>query len=170
MIPSNHQIQSENREAPLDQWVFRGVTVRVGTSRDVGMAQRITSMVNRAYYESMKEHLDEDQESYERVDAPEVRQRLAMGDDGPFANRVLLLGFVHDELIGCISSTYQPPWTPDGCGHWGLLVVDLAHQNKRYATALVQAAERRVAGACNKVQMEFTFTPGNEHDQRMKEW
>ena len=60
---------------------------------------------------------------YERVDEDDVENRLEMGDAGARANRVLHLATRGGSLVGCCSSTFQPGWTPEGCGHWGLLVV-----------------------------------------------
>merc|ERR1712159_733746 len=85
-----------------------------------------------------------------RLGQAEVARRLAMGDDGVQSNRVLHLAFTKedDTLVGCMSSTFQPPWTEQGCGHWGLLAVHPAHQGKGVASALVHAAEHRLATAC----------------------
>ena len=89
-----------------------------------------------------------------------------MGDAGPQANRVLHLAFKGDELVGCASSTFSPGWTPDGCGHWGLLAVDPAHQNSGVATALVIAAERRLATISAAIQIEYQYTEGDSFSQR----
>ena len=48
-------------------------------------------------------------------------------------------------VVGCCSSTLFTPWCEPGCGHWGLLAVGVSHQNGGVATALVEAAERRLA-------------------------
>jgi len=93
-----------------------------------------------------------------------------MGDSGiGFSNRVLLLAYKGESLVGCVSSTYSPPWTPEGCGHWGLLVVHTAHQGKGVAKALVFAAERRVAGACERIQIEYDHH-GDEYGDRLQAW
>ena len=89
-----------------------------------------------------------------------------MGDAGPAANRVLHLAFKAGELVGCASSTFSPGWTPDGCGHWGLLAVDPEHQNSGVATALVIAAERRLATACGGIQIEYQYTEGEAFSHR----
>ena len=89
-----------------------------------------------------------------------------MGDAGPQANRVLHLAFKGDELVGCASSTFSPGWTPEGCGHWGLLAVDPSHQNSGVATALVIAAERRLATISGAIQIEFQYTEGDSFSQR----
>ena len=72
--------------------------------------------------------------------------------------------------MGCCSSTYQPPWTEDGCGHWGLLVVALSAQGTGVATQLVAAAERRLAANCHEVQMEYEYTAGQAYSERLMEW
>ena len=58
--------------------------------------------------------------------------------------------------------------TPDGCGHWGLLVVANEAQGTGVATALVTAAERRLAGACTHVQIEYDYTPNHAPSQRLE--
>eukprot|EP00933_Yihiella_yeosuensis_P046104 TRINITY_DN41578_c0_g1_i1.p1 TRINITY_DN41578_c0_g1~~TRINITY_DN41578_c0_g1_i1.p1 ORF type:complete len:149 (-),score=19.70 TRINITY_DN41578_c0_g1_i1:30-476(-) len=69
-----------------------------------------------------------------------------------------------------MSSTFQPPWTESGCGHWGLLVVDTANQGQGIATALVSAAESRLASACHEIQIEYEYTPEHEYSERLKKW
>eukprot|EP00966_Prymnesium_polylepis_P148247 3424522-Prymnesium_polylepis.1 len=93
-----------------------------------------------------------------------------MGDPGPRANRVLHLAFRGERLVGCCSSTFQPPWTPEGCGHWGLVVVRLEAQGTGVASALVHAAEARLAGCCARVQIEYEYTKGEEYSERLLEW
>ena len=56
---------------------------------------------------------------YERTSVGDVMNRLQMGDDGARANRVLHLAWRRGECVGVCSSTYQPPWCQEGCGHWG---------------------------------------------------
>jgi len=93
-------------------------------------------MINEAYSTALKEVLQGG--VYERVDEEDIFDRLSMGDSGmAFSNRVLLLAFIENRMVGCISSTYSPPWTPEGCGHWGLLVTDVKEQRKGVAKALV---------------------------------
>ena len=93
---------------------------------------------------------------------------LEMGDAGPQANRVLHLAFKDRELVGCASSTFSPGWTPDGCGHWGLLAVHPDHQKSGVATALVIAAERRLATICGGVQIEYQYTEGDDFSRRLR--
>ncbi|CAK8999705.1 5'-cyclic phosphodiesterase 9A [Durusdinium trenchii] len=93
-----------------------------------------------------------------------------MGDGGPSANRVLHLAFKGDELVGCASSTFSPGWTPEGCGHWGLLAVDPAHQKSGVATALVLAAERRLATLSGAIQIEYQYTEGDPFSMRLHKW
>ena len=119
--------------------------VTIGTSAmavsDPHLIHSITEMVNHSYYHALKELLPPSQTSYERLSEEDVTDRLEMGDAGARANRVLHLAFRGDTLVGCCSSTYQPPWTPEGCGHWGLLVVDRQAQGCGVASAIVRAAE-----------------------------
>ena len=148
------------------------VEVTIGTSAmahaDPGLVGRITTMVNTAYYESLKELLPEGTTSYERVSREDVTDRLEMGDAGGRANRVLHLGFRAGELVGCCSSTYQPPWTDEGCGHWGLLVVDPRAQGQGVASAIVAAAERRLAGCCQRVQIEYDYHPEHAPSEQLR--
>jgi GNAT superfamily N-acetyltransferase len=122
-----------------------GLLVIVGTSQLVAddsqpdLVGRICRMVNSSYFESNRELLPADSTGFERLTESDVLNRLAMGDAGPRANRVLHLALRSGELVGCCSSTFQPPWTTEGCGHWGLLVVDKAAQGTGVASALVSA-------------------------------
>ena len=111
-------------------------TVTIGTSADYtsAFARQVSDMVNTAY-------------GYGRLSSSEVRQRLAMGDDDDRANRVLHLAWRDGKVVGCCSSTLQTPWCPRGCGHWGLLVVDVEAQGSGVASALVSAAENRLIDA-----------------------
>ena len=86
---------------------------------DPHLIHSITEMVNHSYYHALKELLPPSQTSYERLSEEDVTDRLEMGDAGARANRVLHLAYREATVVGCCSSTYQPPWTPDGCGHWG---------------------------------------------------
>ena len=82
------------------------VTVEVGTSAlcTGTFAAEVSQMVNEAY-------------GYGRLSPGEVRQRLAMGDAGEHANRVLHVAWRGGSVVGCCSSTKQVPWCPSGCGH-----------------------------------------------------
>ena len=137
------------------------VIVTIGTSALVeqvaDVVRRIEEVVNQAY-------------TYRRVSRADVRDRLAMGDAGLRANRVLHLAWRGDELLGACSSTYQPPWTPEGCGHWGLLSVIPEAQSTGVASALVRAAELRLAAACEMIQIEYEYTPGDEYSGRLLQW
>ena len=147
------------------------VTVMIGTSAmasaDPQLIPSITNMINTSYYNSLRELLPEHQTEYERVDENEVSNRLEMGDAGARANRVLHLAYRNGLLVGCCSSTYQPPWTSDGCGHWGLLVVAREAQGTGVAAAIIAAAERRLAGACTHVQIEYDYTPGHAESEKL---
>ena len=99
------------------------VTVSIGNSAmalaDRTLVERIRSMINGSYFAALRDLLPPSATEYERVSYGDVVSRLQMGDAGPRANRVLHLAFRGETLVGCCSSTYQPPWTPEGCGHWG---------------------------------------------------
>lgn len=140
------------------------VLVRIGTSEDAdvpGRVQRISEIVNSAYSAVGKG---------KRMDRYDVLDRLEMGDAGVRANRVLHLAYKGGELVGCASSTFSPGWTHQGCGHWGLLAVDPAHQSGGVATALVLAAERRLATTCEAVQIEYNYTEGEAFSQQLMRW
>eukprot|EP00929_Paragymnodinium_shiwhaense_P015718 TRINITY_DN123814_c0_g1_i1.p1 TRINITY_DN123814_c0_g1~~TRINITY_DN123814_c0_g1_i1.p1 ORF type:complete len:326 (-),score=76.53 TRINITY_DN123814_c0_g1_i1:74-1051(-) len=140
------------------------IEVIVGTSEHAQMAgliERISSMVAAAYSGKKK---------HKRLGRHDVVHRLQMGDAGAQANRVLHLAFKAGELVGCASSTFQPGWTDEGMGHWGLLAVDPAHQGAGVATALVLAAERRLATACDSIQIEYEHTEGEEFSARLEAW
>merc|ERR1712159_73063 len=104
------------------------VEVLVGTSalieQDRSLCNKIANLVNGAY-------------GYGRLSAADVRQRLASGDAGAYANRVLHVATREGKVVGVCSSTIQTPWTGKGCGHWGLLSVDVAAQGIGVASALV---------------------------------
>eukprot|EP00444_Apocalathium_aciculiferum_P056483 CAMPEP_0183597160 /NCGR_PEP_ID=MMETSP0371-20130417/176434_1 /TAXON_ID=268820 /ORGANISM="Peridinium aciculiferum, Strain PAER-2" /LENGTH=286 /DNA_ID=CAMNT_0025809103 /DNA_START=42 /DNA_END=899 /DNA_ORIENTATION=+ len=139
------------------------VSVIVGTSRmmaeDKALPRRIADMVNGAY-------------GYRRLSEAEACERLAMGDAGVSANRVLHLARTKEgALLGCCSSTVQPPWTGSGCGHWGLMVVDVAAQGTGVGSDLVRAAEERLrAAGCREVQIEYEYTAGDPASERLMQW
>jgi GNAT superfamily N-acetyltransferase len=149
------------------------VVVTIGTSRlaetDPSIVSKIESAINRAYSHSMADELMPGQ-VYRRVSRGDVVHRLGMGDDGLQANRVLHLAWRGDQLVGACSSTFQPPWTPSGCGHWGLLSVLPEAQGTGVASALVRAAELRLASVCDKIQIEYEYTPGHKYSDRLLQW
>ena len=148
------------------------VEVVIGTSEmaraDPELINKITTMVNSSYFASLREVLPEGTQGYERVSTDDVVERLGMGDAGARANRVLHLAFRAGELVGCCSSTFQPPWTDQGCGHWGLLVVSQAAQGTGVASAIVAAAERRLAGCCARVQIEYDYYQNHPPSEALK--
>ncbi|KAL1512231.1 hypothetical protein AB1Y20_005493 [Prymnesium parvum] len=171
-----HELQAEPA-APCERSQSSSelpVAVMVGTSRlareDPTLVRRIVDMINESYLEANRELLGAHASSYRRTSVGDVLHRLSMGDAGPRANRVLHLAFRGAELVGCCSSTFQPPWTPEGCGHWGLLVVKKSAQGTGVASALVTAAEARLARSCALVQIEYEFTPGHAYSERLLEW
>ena len=130
---------------------------QIGSLRGPPLIAAISKMVNDSY-------------GYNRLSGAEVRGRLAMGDD-PHPNRVLHVASRGGTIVGCCSSTLQPPWTPSGCGHWGLLVVALEAQGSGVAAALVRAAEARLAAAgCDAVQIEYEHAPGDARSERLAAW
>lgn len=139
------------------------IEVIVGTSEHIqqSLIESICRIVDAAYSGVGK---------HKRLDQYDAVDRLEMGDAGPQANRVLHLAFKDRELVGCASSTFSPGWTPDGCGHWGLLAVHPDHQKSGVATALVIAAERRLATICGGVQIEYQYTEGDDFSRRLRDW
>lgn len=141
------------------------IVVTIGTSKhaeiDPGLVDRICSIVSASYSAVGKS---------KRMDRYDAMDRLGMGDDGIRANRVLHLAYKGGQLVGCASSTFSPGWTPEGCGHWGLLAVDPAHQGCGAATALVIAAERRLATVSELIQIEFRHTEGDAFCHRLLDW
>mmetsp|Transcript_64101 Transcript_64101/g.181990 ORF Transcript_64101/g.181990 Transcript_64101/m.181990 type:complete len:215 (-) Transcript_64101:249-893(-) len=136
------------------------VTVEIATARmaneDETLVRRVVEMVNRAY-------------GHRRTTEAEVHRRIALSNKG--TNRVLHLAYRGDTLVGCCSSTIQPPWTCYGCGHWGLMVVDRAAQGSGVASALVEAAEQRLAQAgCSRIQIEYEYTTGDPFSDRLMQW
>ncbi|CAE7324606.1 unnamed protein product [Symbiodinium sp. CCMP2456] len=133
------------------------VEVVIGTSEDKHLARKVAELCNEAY-------------GYRRLSENEAKGRLAMGDDED-ANRVLHLAFRGKQLVGCCSSTLQPPWTPRSCGHWGLLSVHPEAQGTGVASALIAAAERRLfESGCCAVQIEYEYTAGEESSVRLLKW
>ena len=60
---------------------------------------------------------------------------------------------------------------PSGCGHWGLLVVDVNAQGTGVASALVRTAEARLASlGCRQVQIEYSYTCGDAESERLRAW
>ncbi|CAK0880822.1 unnamed protein product, partial [Prorocentrum cordatum] len=114
-----------------------------------------------------------DSYGHRRISDREVASRLSHGDRGSCANRVLHLAFRDGALAGCCSSTIQPGsvFTCCCCGHWGLLAVAREAQGAGVASALVAAAERRLAAAgCAAVQIEYEYEVGDEFSERLRQW
>mmetsp|Transcript_26120 Transcript_26120/g.54858 ORF Transcript_26120/g.54858 Transcript_26120/m.54858 type:complete len:185 (+) Transcript_26120:227-781(+) len=134
------------------------IRVVIGTSCEhAHLAAHIADMVNDAY-------------GHYRLSTGEVAHRLACGELRN-ANRVLHLAFCGDTLVGCMSSTIQPGFTPYGCGHWGLLAVDKAVQGTGVASALVAAGEQRLRQAgCQRVQIEYEYSHGHAFSDRLRDW
>ena len=132
------------------------VTVELGTSaqaRDDDFVAALARMINRSY-------------GYSRISQADVARRLRAG-----SNRVLHLATRGGQLVGCCSSTLHTPWTGPGCGHWGLLVVDVEAQGTGVASALVRAAESRLADAGQgSVQIEYSYHQGDRDSERLLSW
>eukprot|EP00930_Biecheleria_cincta_P001422 TRINITY_DN102562_c0_g1_i1.p1 TRINITY_DN102562_c0_g1~~TRINITY_DN102562_c0_g1_i1.p1 ORF type:complete len:264 (+),score=50.15 TRINITY_DN102562_c0_g1_i1:156-947(+) len=153
-MPTSAESETDNRRLQVDVVVGNSAMV----DKMPGLIKKICSMVNRSY-------------GYMRVDEGDIADRLQMGDPGSSrANRVLHVAFMGDQPVGCMSSTFRVPWAEDGCGHWGLLVVDESLQGKGIASRMVQAAEARLAGMCEQIQMEYEYTPGDELSERLLAW
>ena len=126
--------------------------LEIGSLRGPPLIAAISKMVNDSY-------------GYNRLSGAEVRGRMAMGDD-EHPNRVLHVASRGGTIVGCCSSTLQPPWTPSRCGHWGLLVAAREAQGTGVASALVAAAESRLRDAgCTAIQIEYEYD-GDAHSKR----
>ena len=144
--------------------------VVIGNSEGLATPRQVARLCNEAY-------------GCGRLSEADARARLAMGDEAE-ANRVLHLAFREGQLLGCCSSTLQPPWTPRGCGHWGLLSVHPEVRGTGVASALIAAAERRLLeegcstsalkregiGRPGAIQIEYEFTAGDPESQRLLQW
>ena len=131
-----------------------GVRVRIGTSADAPRASEIADMVNMAY-------------GRERTTAWEISSRLR-GGDRPRGGRILHVAERDGRFVGCASST--PEWDAS-CGQWGFLAVAVTDQRTGVATALVCAAEARLAGhGCRQVQIEYTYRPCSRDGPRLHAW
>lgn len=165
-IPGGPRVSGPTDHCVVDFEGDKGeILVKIGTSKDAeedkNLVDQICKIVATAYGSVGKSKC---------MDHYDAMDRLEMGDDGVRANRVLHLAYKGTELVGCASSTFSPGWTFPGCGHWGLLAVDPAHQGCGVATALVLAAERRLATVSQHIQIEFRHTEGEEFSDRLLQW
>ena len=152
-LPSTPHVPSTCTESLLP------VKVTIGTSAlDKGdFCLQLATMVNEAY-------------GHHRLSSSEVSHRLAMGD-GCHCNRVLHIAWRGNTVVGCCSSTLQTPWCPRGCGHWGLVSVDVDAQGTGVGSALVRAAEHRLSEAgLSAVQIEYGYTCGDPDSERLLAW
>mmetsp|Transcript_81048 Transcript_81048/g.224226 ORF Transcript_81048/g.224226 Transcript_81048/m.224226 type:complete len:368 (-) Transcript_81048:20-1123(-) len=144
-----------------------GVSVMVGTStlaaEHPGLADRLTEMVHRAYGAVRGE-------GPRMLRQQPIQQRLAMGDLGTRANRVLHVAFLGGEVVGCVSTSFATLWTESGVGHWGLLCVEPSVQGTGVATVLLNAAERRLAEECDHIHIEYDFFPADDFFRRLRAW
>mmetsp|Transcript_85587 Transcript_85587/g.227390 ORF Transcript_85587/g.227390 Transcript_85587/m.227390 type:complete len:225 (-) Transcript_85587:164-838(-) len=149
------------------------VEVVVGTAEhadDAALVEQLAALVNAAYSASVEDLLGSRAAHHQRVSEEEIRGRLRQGSAAG-ANRVLHVALRDGCPLGCVSSTLQPPWTPSGCGHWGLLAVAATAQGQGVASALVAAAEQRLAEAgCSQIQIEYQYTAGHAYSQRLCDW
>jgi len=158
------------QDLPADENASSGsspVRVVVGTSalanEHRGLEERLTDMIHKSYGAVGGT-------GPRMLEMQPVSVRLQMGDSGVRNNRVLHVAFRAGEVVGCISSSFRTTWTEPGVGHWGLLVVDLAAQGTGVASALVQAAERRIAEECHAIHIEYDFIAGEDHSTRLRAW
>lgn len=115
----------------------------------------ITALVNSAY-------------GYQRVSVEEIRHRVLTA-----RNRALHLAVraSDNKILGVCSSTLHVPWCGPGVGHWGLLAVNPESQGMGVASALVAAAEQRLAQAgLSKVQLEYRYQRGDPQSERLITW
>lgn len=128
--------------------------IRVEIGGDAELSGVLVRIVNSAY-------------GKRRVKDADMRHRLSAR-----TNRVLHVAY--DEsgtIVGCCSSTLYVPWAGPGCGHWGLLAVDPTHQGRGVASALVAAAEERLAAeGMTAAQIEYSFREGEELSERLYAW
>lgn len=149
-----------NEAGPIK--AYPPVEVRIGTHADAKgdptLANRIASLINEEF-------------GSRRVDAVEIFERLTLAGQS-WENRVLHLATRDGALIGVCSSTIQPGWTAAGCGQWGLLAVTSGSRGTGVASALVAAAEARLAAAdgCHSIEIEYEYTPGDEFSERLRAW
>lgn len=132
------------------------IQVEIGanmTNVSDGTIEQITRLINEAY-------------GQQRVSTGSVRHRVRAG-----RNRVLHVATRDGQIVGVCSSTLFVPWAGPGCGHWGLLAVDPAMQGLGVGSALVAAAEARIADAkLGWVGMEYSYFAGDAFSERMLSW
>jgi len=143
------------------------VSVVIGTSqlsRDhPGLEERLTEIIERSYAAVSGS-------GPRMLERQPISVRLQMGDYGTRANRVLHVAFSSNDVVGCISSSFATLWTEPGVGHWGLLVVDVDRQGEGIGSALVRAAERRLAEEVEQVHIEYDFIVGQDYSHRLRGW
>jgi len=153
-VPSQQNMNEESTSCDISVVIGTSAMVR----DDPSLPSRIASMVQRAY-------------NRRRMSESEALSRIANGDASCYSNRVLHLAFKDGELVGCCSSTIQPPWTLCGVGHWGLLAVEPTRQRSGVASALVRAAEKRLSDAsCVAIQIEFHYKHGEAASEHLRQW
>ena len=139
-------VQPDRRDLPP-------VSVVIGASSLEPNVHALAALVNAAY-------------GHHRVGVAEMRHRLTTA-----RNRVLHVALRDGRPVGCCSSTLHVPWCGPGCGHWGLLAVAPEAQGTGVASALVAAAEQRLAShGISHVQMEYSYSKGEAFSERMLAW
>jgi ribosomal protein S18 acetylase RimI-like enzyme len=127
------------------------VSIEIGTSKQARSPEFVCSLValvNRAY----GQHRLSEREAVARLHAGDERTR----------NRVLHCATRDGRLVGCCSSTTHTPWCGPGTGHWGLLAVDPEARGTGVASALVNAAERRLSEeGCYGCGIEYSYHKGD---------
>ncbi|CAE8632188.1 unnamed protein product [Polarella glacialis] len=151
------------------------VTVVIGSSAhadDSELVEEVVRLINAAYHNSIKDLQTLPEGKHVRITALEVCSRFqASREMRNRPNRVLHLAFRQGKVVGCCSSTLQPPWTQAKCGHWGLLAVATAAQGTGVASELVRAAEQSLQlGGCTHVQIEYEYNSGHAYSQRLMDW
>jgi ribosomal protein S18 acetylase RimI-like enzyme len=161
----NATTEDANFEAAAEA-AAKDTKIIVGTSKlttlNPNLIAQVVTLFNDAYSRSAAKN---------RLSPKEVAYRLKLSGDGSTrANRVLLLAFKGDNLVGCVSSTFQTPWSKEGWGHWGMLAVSTEAQGQGIASLLVAAAERRLAEECMKVQIEYNYRADHAPSAHLEAW
>lgn len=136
----------------------------------------IYTMLNFAYYSAMKAIFPPDVRIFGGVNREDIQSLVQMGDyearkeRGMRANRVLHLAFKDDILVGFCTSTLQSPLLQSRVGRLGLLVVHPDYHSAGVGTALIKAAEDRLADACAEIEIDYELTGSRGYAEQVREW